>query len=326
MRQRELPHLNQTYGIQVRAPVEAGRCRVRGGHAQQLVAARGIAQFLARQVRARQARFQFNDTRRMGVGAADAAARQREHPRDVFAVGVPLAPRVEIATQVEIPIGQAEPALEGIGDDSLGIFEVRLGDQIEQQRQSVGVQLAQHRQKLRAGVDGGYRIQFRLDRREAQRLKLPRIRRRAEHAPNQPFRRSFRRIPLRRRLAHDAQQPLVVAVLDLVESTPARIRRRHRIARQPAAVGVLVEVLAGGNGNVEIASGKPTVGGLRRHQPGEHGKAHSPAGGGSGNHAMAGRFSGRSRQLSPRSRSGTVQQVIAGEWVLALVVGVGRSG
>jgi hypothetical protein len=97
-------------------------------------------------------------------------AEQGEHVGDMVAVLRAQKGRLGVGTQIIVAVGQAEPALAGVGDVGCRILEVLLRLQLEQDVETANMPVAHERRDFVRRVQRGNGCQIVAQRRQASAL------------------------------------------------------------------------------------------------------------------------------------------------------------
>ncbi len=289
--ERELVLGRHLQGVEEGVPVEVRGDRVglRGAH--RVVALGRVAQFDARQRGIGQAGLECHHRLGLGGGLRRLGAAQLQHAGDVLHVGVAdLGLRF---VEVVALLRQAQAALAGVGDDLAGILVVGIGAEREQEALALRVALAQpcgDGLAVAQAVDG---LQLRLQRRQAGLVDGGLVHAGAPDVGDLAFDAAGRRVGrggLLDQRVLDHQR----AFGQHFEAAPAGAVGRHRVGLEPLGVDEAVEVVAGGDGRVEVGQvegdlGRIELGDIQR---GRAGGGRLGGGGGLGLRAMHGQRQG----------------------------------
>ena len=296
LRQREAVGHRYVHRLEERGPVEMRGDRIRLGHAHEVVAVLRVAQFHPRQRGLGQPRFEREDAVGLGLRIGGGNPCEFEQPGDVGDVG--RADVLVLVLRVVIGRGQAEPALVGECDLPGRILVIGAGTEAEALAFAVRVRVAEPGDDIGGAAEFRNRVEVGLDRVEAGLVDRRLVHARAVEPADLAFDRTgLGLVRLRVRGFGDLVLRGQALLAQLVERAPARAIGGNRIRRDPLAVGVGVEVLAGGNGRVELLDVEHGVGGL-------HGADGEGRGKGEGEGEGEGmRFGSRHRRLQRMAKA-----------------------
>ena len=208
----------------------------------------------------RELRLELEDRLRLFRGRRGRVPGKLQHLRDVRDVFRPEPLRLLVGLRVVVAVGQTQAALERRHDDLARVLAVLLRADLEEGADSPLLEARDLLLERSLVVNRGDPVELSLERRDPGRLDRGLI----HAAPVEVGELSLLGPRRRRRpggeLLQGLVQDLAVPLVQLVERAPARVIGRHRVLLQPPAVGVLVEVAAGGHARIHVPGIKSTRG------------------------------------------------------------------
>ncbi len=206
-----------------------------------MIAFGGIAPLGAVHRRLRQLGFDLQNGFRLSGSGFGLVAEQFEHLLNVRDVALTRLHRLGIALQVVIAIRQPQPALIDIGDHLRGIVQIGRRPESKQSAHALRMQIRNRADQILPRLDRSDPLHLRLDRLRAQRVDVGLV-----HAGGIVVANLLHhRVAFgtgHRGLFEDGMQDVVVALLQFIEASPARLVSGDGILRHPSAACVLVKV------------------------------------------------------------------------------------